>query len=323
MRESKIRWGIIGSGKVTQRFAQGVEAVPNAEVAAVWGRNQTTATALAKTCGATCAASLDELLQLSLDAVYIGTLPDTHAIYSIAALQSGKAVLCEKPVAINLAALDQVLAVAEEQNLLFMEAMKPPFFPVYRKLVEHLQQDPIGPIRFVRSGFSTVTPPEHESWERSTGGGSLMGIGVYHAFLAQAWLGEIVQQQTIGRISVGGVDTFAAVTTKHANGGIAQLFSGIDLPTPGDATLSGPLGYVTLHENWWNPERITITYRDGRKVELHEPFVAGGFNYETAHFCDLLRSGAKESPIVPHAASRRIMSLVDEARRSLLVQTSR
>jgi len=198
-----------------------------------------------------------------------------------------------------------------------MEAMKPPFFPLYVKLREHLNQDSIGPIGFVRAGHcdSSIGPgyPLHFA---ELGGGGIMGIGPYEAFLALDWLGPLKRIQTMGRLSPAGVDNFAIFQTEHERG-MAQLHTGIDLLSRGDALLSGPRGYVLIHANWWNPTRATIQHVDGRVTELHEPFTAGGFNYETAHFCDLIRRGLTESPIITHELSRGMISLLDKARKQV------
>ena len=122
-----------------------------------------------------------------------------------------------------------------------------------------------------------------------------MGIGPYEAFLALDWLGELKRVQTMGRLSSAGVDTLALLQTEHKHG-MAQLHTGIDLLSRGDALLCAPRGYVLLHANWWNPARATIHYADGRQVHLDEPFSHGGFNYETQHFCELIRNGAARKP---------------------------
>jgi hypothetical protein len=98
---------------------------------------------------------------------------------------------------------------------------------------------------------------------------------------------------------------------------MAQLHTGLDLLSHGDALLSAPRGYVLIHANWWNPARATIHYLDRRTVELHEPYVAGGFNYETTHFCQLIRSGLRESPIIPHNMSLGMAHLLESARKAL------
>jgi scyllo-inositol 2-dehydrogenase (NADP+) len=95
---------------------------------------------------------------------------------------------------------------------------------------------------------------------------------------------------------------------------VAQLYCGLGLHGEGDALLAGSLGNVVIPSKWWNPAHATIRYVDGRTVELDEPFESTGFNYEVDHFCDLLRSSRKESPIVSHDMSRQMMSILDRAR---------
>jgi scyllo-inositol 2-dehydrogenase (NADP+) len=312
MKQS-IAWGMIGTGAVARRFAEGLSHVPDATLAAVWGRNAATTEAIALQAGAIACESVESLLSSSIDAVYIGTHPDSHAEHSIAALKAGKHVLCEKPVMMNSGELDRVLDIARQHDLLFMEAMKPAFFPLYQRLLRQLEEEPIGSVGFVRAGHSTAdVPPEHPSWRLDLGGGGLMSIGVYQAFFAVYWMGEAQEVQALGRIS-SGVDAFACVQTTHAEG-FAQLYSGMDLSGPGDAVLAGPEGYATIHKSWWNPVSAIVRYRDGRVVELNEPIVGGGFNYETEHFCELIRSGQRESPVMTHERSRQMMHILDRAR---------
>jgi hypothetical protein len=123
----------------------------------------------------------------------------------------------------------------------------------------------------------------------------------------------------MGRLTAAGVDALALFQTEHERG-MAQLHTGLDLFGRGDALLAAPRGYVTIHENWWNPARATVRYIDGRVVELDEPFIAGGFNYETAHFCELIRQGVSESPIITHAMSLSMARMLEAARTELGVR---
>ena len=313
-----IKWGIIGPGRAAARFAEGLAAVPHSTLLAVWGRNPDRARAFAQRFAvAGIAATLDHLLASALDAVYIATHPDTHAAFCIAALDAGKHVLCEKPSALNTRQLESILAAAGRNGRLFMEAMKPPFFPLYRTLREHLVANPIGPIGFVRAGHSDSTlAPDYPLHFAELGGGGILGIGPYEAFLALDWLGDLKRVQTMGRLSPAGVDSFSVFQTEH-DGGMAQLHTGLDLLSHGDALLCAPRGYVRIHANWWNPALATVHYLDGREVLLNQPFTHGGFNYETAHFCELIRGGRLESPLITHALSLGMARLLQEARTAL------
>lgn len=317
IRGRAICWGIVGAGDIAHRFGQGLSRVPDARMAYVWSRRASTAGAYAQQFGAQTCASLDALLSSEVDAVYIATMHDSHADYAVAALAAGKHVLCEKPATINTTQLERVLAAARDAKRLFMEAMKPPFYPLYRKLREHLANDPIGEVGLVRAGCAMANvPADHPTFSFEHAGGALLSIGIYEAFLAVDWIGAPLDVQTIGRLGPTGVDTFASLNSRHERG-IAQLFCGLDLQGKGDALLAAPLGHVTIHENWWNPVRATIRYVDGRVVELDHPFEGGGLNYETAHFCDLIRSGELESPVMTHAKSLQMISMMDAARTTL------
>jgi predicted dehydrogenase len=320
-RSELIRFGVIGPGRAASRFAQGLGVVEQAKLSAVWGRNEERAAAFAKRFSvAKVAQTLDALLSADIDAIYVATHPDTHAELSIAALRAGKHVLCEKPSALNVRELEEVLRTARAHDRLFMEAMKPPFFPLYRRLHEHLEEYPIGPVGFVRAGHcDSSTGPDYPLHFLELGGGGILGIGPYEAFLALDWLGPLKRVQIMGRLSPVGVDNFALIQTEHEHG-MAQLHTGLDLLSHGDAMLCGGRGYVMVHANWWNPESATIHYVDGRTIELREPYSGGGFNYETDHFCDLIREGQRESPVMTHELSLGMARLLEEARIALGVR---
>lgn len=313
-----IRWAIVGPGRAAARFAEGLRAVEGSELLAVWGRNPDKTRDFASRCAvSTIAPSFESLLATGIDAVYVATHPDTHADFCARALAAGKHVLCEKPATLNLRQLQTVLEAARRHDRLFMEAMKPPFFPLYRRLRAYLDADPIGPIGFVRAGHADGSlAPDYPLHFPELGGGGILGIGPYEAFLALDWLGPFKRVQTMGRLSPAGVDDFALLQTEHERG-MAQLHTGLDLSSRGDALLSAPRGFVTIHENWWNPVRATIRYVEGRTVELHEPYESSGFNYETEHFCELVRQGRRESPAISHALSLGMARLLEEARTGL------
>lgn len=318
---SYIRWGVAGPGRAAARFAQGLQGVPQSELAAVWGRTRERARAYAERFSAPQVAhSADALFAADVDAIYVATHPDSHAELCMRALAAGKHVLCEKPAALNVRQLEAILAAASSHRRLFMEAMKPPFFPLYHKLRAHLAADPIGPIGYVRAGHcDSSLPPDYPLHFPELGGGGILGIGPYEAFLALDWLGDLRRVQTMGRLSAAGVDNFALFQTEHERG-MAQLHTGLDLLSLGDALLCGTKGFVRIHANWWNPHRATVHYLGGRTVELDEPFQYGGFNYETEHFCDLIRAGRRESPEITHRISLEMARMLEEARRTLGVR---
>ena len=338
-----IRWGIVGAGAIAARFARDLAHVPDATLAAVFARRPEAAEQLARVHTARAVANPEALFTANIDAVYIATLPDTHHSFARAALEAGLPVLCEKPVTRSLPELDDLLTLAAARNLLFMEAMKTPFLPLYRALRDHLvppreqgtgpgQQGThpsghptLGPITFVQAGNASAhTPADHPSWRADLAGGALMAIGVYQAFLAVDWLGPATETQALSQPAILTppaaaalpVDAFTLLQSRHQHG-LSQLYAGLELASPGIATLAAANGFATIHKPWWNPSRATITPLAGPPLELHHPVLGDGLHYETSHFCDLLRAGRTESPIVTHAHSRAVMHLLDRARAAI------
>src|SRR4051812_24283551 len=116
-----IKWGIIGCGRIAHRFMQGLNALPGNVLAASYSRRIETVDAFVNQYGGKACTSAEELLASDIDAVYVATLPNTHADYTLQALNAGKPVLCENPATQNLPQLKELLAVAKAKNLLFME----------------------------------------------------------------------------------------------------------------------------------------------------------------------------------------------------------
>lgn len=130
-----IRWGIIGPGRIANTFANDIKYAPSASLYAVASRQLASAQQFASAFSIPRAyGSYAELLaDPKVDAVYIATPHSHHKQQSIAALQAGKHVLCEKPATITPAQLEEVIAVAEQRGRYFMEAMWTYFFPVIQK----------------------------------------------------------------------------------------------------------------------------------------------------------------------------------------------
>ena len=163
--------------------------------------------------------SLDDILDSNIDAVYVATHPDSHAEICLKSLAAGKHVVCEKPAALNVRQLQEVLAAARHHDRLFMEAMKPPFYPALLPPSPASQSQPHW-TRRLHPGrpFRLLLAPDFPLHFAELGGGGIMGIGPYEVFLALDWLGPLKRVQTMGRVSPGGVDAFALFQTEHERG---------------------------------------------------------------------------------------------------------
>ena len=127
----KIRWGILSTGNIAKKFAEGLKSSPQAELVAVGSRRQESADSFGEAFGVAHRHASYELLaaDAEVDAVYIGTPHPMHYEDAMLCLESGKAVLCEKPFAMNEQQAREMMAVAESRGLFLMEAMWTRFLP--------------------------------------------------------------------------------------------------------------------------------------------------------------------------------------------------
>src|SRR5690554_344826 len=194
MREH-IKWGILGTAKIAQtQFLPGLADAQNAVLHAVASRDLHKAQTVASQWGAPKAyGSYEELLaDPEVDAVYIPLPNNLHCEWTLRAFSAKKHVLCEKPMALNIEQCDSMLAAAQKEDRLFMEAFMYRFHPQIMKVQELIKEGSIGDVQLIRASFSFVL--EDESNIRlapGLGGGSLMDVGCYPIHLANLIFGEL------------------------------------------------------------------------------------------------------------------------------------
>src|SRR3954451_15929763 len=150
-----IRWGIIGTGSIAGKFAEGLTSLLDAEVVAVGSRSQAKADDFARRFNVIHRhASYEALINdPEVDAVYIATPHSLHAENALMALAAGKPVLCEKPFTINARQAEAVIQLARTKKLLLMEAMWTRFLPPIVRLREMLAEGMIGEVRSLAADF--------------------------------------------------------------------------------------------------------------------------------------------------------------------------
>ena len=179
-RSGRVRWGILGTGNIAERFLQHAPEAPNAEFVAVGSRTMERARAFASRHGfAHAHGSYDELLSdAGVDAVYIDVPNGLHHEWTMQALRAGKHVLCEKPYSRHPADVVEAFDAADAAGLLLMEAFMWRHSPQARLYTELLPQ--IGEIQTVRATFSFVIAKRDDVRLRADlDGGSLMDVGCY------------------------------------------------------------------------------------------------------------------------------------------------
>lgn len=318
MMAQPIRWGILGTGDIAGQFAADLLLLPDAKIQAVGSRRQETADAF----GATyqipnCHASYEALAaDPSVDIVYIATPHALHCENTMLCMDHGKAVLCEKPLALNRAQCDAMVAKAREKGSFFMEAMWTYCFPAMRAIRSLLAEGALGEIQFVRADFFFKYPYEQDArlYDPALGGGALLDVGIYPLALALLAYGHAPTQRTsLVTLAPNGVDAQNAFTLAFPNGGLAHLASGFTTDIPEAALIAGTKGSISIPARFFQPTRFFL-HRDGATEEHNFDLIGQGYAFEAIEAMRCLREGLLESPDVPWAISLLMAKTMDSLR---------
>ena len=315
----KIRWGILGCGSIARKFAEGLSAVDDAELAAVGSRTQAKAQAFADEFGAARAHGSYEALAADgeVDVVYVATPHALHKDNTILCLEAGKAVLCEKPFTINAAQARQVIDLARKKGLFLMEAMWTRFLPCLVRVRQLLADGAIGQVRMVAAdfGYRADFNPESRIFDPALGGGALLDVGVYPVSLASMIFGdEPLEIAALADLGATGVDEQAAFVLKYPGGRLASLLTAVRTLTPMEATIMGAEGHIRLHTAWWCGSKMTLCVR-GQAEQLIELHPAGnGYDCEAEEVGRCLRAGRTESEVMPLDETLAVMRTLDRIR---------
>ncbi|MBL7858557.1 MAG: Gfo/Idh/MocA family oxidoreductase [Cyclobacteriaceae bacterium] len=318
--EGKIRWGILGCGKIANKFAADLRWVDDAELQAVASRDNDKGKVFAQEHGASLVFDSYEALAASdqVDVIYVATPHGFHYEHVMLCLKHRKAVLCEKAFALNTRQAMEMIGLANQQKIFLMEAFWTKFIPQYQRVRELILAGEIGEVKMIQAdfGFKADEPPAQRLYDPVLGGGSLLDVGIYPVFLAISLLGKPTEiQATVSRYSTG-VDEQCAMTMKFESGALASLNSTFAADTPVEAVISGTKGRLHMRNRFHNAV-ATVELVRGKEspvllpVHREEGF---GYQFEARHVGECLRQGLTESPVMTHADTRMLMETLDRIR---------
>lgn len=316
---TRIRWGILGTGRIAGEFAEGLEQLEHAELTSVASRNQNTADAFAAKYGVGTSHGSYEALAAdpSVDVVYVATPHTSHCENTLLCLNGGKHVLCEKPFAVNETQVRQMIGKAQEKGLFLMEAMWMRFIPLIREMRKRISEGIIGEVRMIQAdfGFRVDFNPEKRLFNPALAGGALLDVGIYPIEFSGMILGaptEIVSLPSLGKT---GVDEQSAYILKHAEGQLSVLSSAIRTHTSQSAWIYGEKGRIHLANRFWQTSQMDV-YVDGKEPECVElPYAGNGYQFEAQEVAECLSAGTLESADMSHAESIRLIQTMDRIRK--------
>ncbi|MCC7265228.1 MAG: Gfo/Idh/MocA family oxidoreductase [Candidatus Latescibacteria bacterium] len=313
---SPTRWGILGTGSIAKKFAEGLTALPEARLVAVGSRTAEAAAAFGERYQVPHRHASYEALARDpeVEAIYISTPHTLHCENTLLCLGEGKAVLCEKPFAINSAQATQMVGAARDRGVLLMEAMWTRFLPVMGWVRQSLPQ--IGQVRLVSADFGFRAGYNRQSrlFAPELGGGALLDVGIYVLSFASMILGpRPAQLASATSLGESGVDEQSSLLLSYADGAQALLSCAVRTNTPQEARIIGTEGSILLDSPFWRGTAATLR-TGGGQVRAELPLHGNGYNYEAAEIGRCLRAGETESLIIPLDETLAIMRLMDQAR---------
>jgi predicted dehydrogenase len=314
----RIRWGILGTGDIARQMAVDLRLVEGAELCAVASRTESRAQQFAASHRIpihynSYGALVDDP---SIDVVYIATPHSRHCSDTLLCIDAGKAVLCEKPLAVNAHEAQRMVDAARLAGVFLMEAMWTAFFPAIQWGLGALGDGVIGTPRFVSADFSYAATlgPATRLFNKELGGGALLDIGVYTVALADMVF-EIEPERITTSWTRGetGVDVANGLLFDFPGSGHAVLSSSLQYVAPQTAVIAGDDGYITFQDRFSQPDSCRIVSKGEVSDRIFDR-EGYGYHYEARDVVDCLNRGRTQSVWAPLDASLRVMRTLDRIR---------
>lgn len=316
----RMRWAILGTGKIANRFAYALNNLPErAELVAVGSRSDETGRAFAEKynipkyhVGYEQVASDPDI-----DVVYIGTPSVFHLRDASMCLEAGKHVLCEKPLTMNAPEARKLIELARAKHLFLMEAMWTRFFPIHVRVRELLQEGIIGEIHGITVNFVATSPfsPTSRFFDLNLGASAMLDIGSYGVSWAVGLLGRPEQVVSLARFGPTGCDDCSACILKHKNGAVVSVMCSQVSYDVKEAVVFGPQGKIEIHAPWYKPTAMTVHVAGQAPERIEMPLGHyNGYEYEALAVMDCIRRDETECPVMPLDESLIIMETLDQIR---------
>ncbi|UXC31672.1 MULTISPECIES: Gfo/Idh/MocA family protein [Bacillus] len=318
-----IRFAVIGTNWITDRFLQAGEGIADFTCTAVYSRSAEKGQTFAEKYGIeTVFTNLQQMAESdTFDAVYIASPNALHKEQAMLMMEHQKHVLCEKPFASHRKEVEEMIAAAKKHQVCLMEAMKTTFLPNFLQIKQHLDQ--LGSIRQVVAHYCKYSSRYDayrngelpNAFKPELSNGSLMDIGVYLVYPVISLFGLPNQITARGYKLSSGVDGNGSVLLQY-DGHQALLFHSKISTSHLSAEIQGEDATMEI-DQFHRPSRITIHHRDGHQTDISLKDDQPAMSYEINHFIECIQQGMGQSPVNTFALSVQTMSVMDEARRQM------
>ncbi len=315
----KVKWGIIGPGRIAGHFARDLKLAGSAELYAVGSRSAERAKEFAEAHGVEKAyGSYEELAaDPEVDIVYIATPHPQHRDNALMCIENGKAVLCEKPFTVNARETAQIIKAARERGVFVMEAMWTRFLPTIRRVRSWIDEGAIGTVKMLHASFGFKAPwnPEGRMLNKELGGGAVLDAGIYTtSFASFVFGGQPARIESAVRIGSTGVDEWFSALLDYGDDRMALIADAVQLPLRTEAVICGTGGRIDIPK-FFAAKSATLYGADGTEQTFTDHGEGRGMFHEANEAMRCLREGLTESPGIPIGETLAIMKTLDALRK--------
>ncbi len=316
----KYKWGILAPGKMSAKFTKALMLLDNAELYAVGSRDHGRAKAFAGEFGFKKSyGSYEELAaDKDVDVIYIASPHSFHFEHTMLCLKNRKAVLCEKAFALNRREVEEMIKEARQRRVFLMEALWPPFQPMYKSAMECLKTGEFGKIIHLnaRFGFQAPYHPLDRKYNLDLGAGSLLDIGIYPVIDALTFMG--VPEDIIAKAAFTetGSEHSISIIFSYPDERMATLYSSFRTVAGIGCDILCENGNVLFSRRRDMSQQLAIEL-NGKEREVHSLLPDGmGYHYEAMEVMNCLDRGLIESKVAPHQFSIDLISTLDRIRKA-------
>ena len=310
----KYGWGILSTGRIVDWFCGDFHKVEQGELIGVASRSQESADKFASRYNIPNAYG-DYVAMLEnpdIDVIYIGTPHTVHFHNAKAALEAGKAVLCEKPLTVGAQDSRELIKIAADSGQYLLEAMWTYFLPALQKAKAWVEDGRIGDLVHIKTDFGYPVPyaEDQREYDARLGGGCLLEMGIYPVAIAYFFAGKDPKDiMATGSFAPNGVEEDVSAIFKYEDF-TAMIGTSFKCRQRNAAYIVGTEGYIVIPDAFRAHEASLYVLED--RVEH---FIAHrdtkGYEYQAIALCSDLDKGLQQSPIMPHSASLAFQEHID------------
>lgn len=283
-----LNWAVIGTGVMANEMVQAFQKMGR-NLYAVGNRTYEKAVAFAEKYNIKIVyKQIDEVFEDSnVDIIYIATPHNTHYQFMKKALENGKHLLIEKSITLNSRELDEMIALANRQNLILAEAMTIWHMPLYKKLWNIVKNGELGKVQLITMNFGSFKEYDMKNrfFNMNLAGGAMLDIGVYALSIVRSFMDkkpeEIVSQW---KPSPAGSDEQATILLKNSSGQMATVALSLHSKQPKRAVISCEKGYIEIMEYPRAEQAIIVDAKTGDTRKITDGHTSDAVYYE---ICDM------------------------------------